>query len=104
MDLSKSETTLMFAINDTADGHNVPSMPMGQTEDGTTLLAKAVFADQTSADKMAEFMNSQPGAGKGRFEVVMVELWRPTDIEILVRERIRQHEANKGPKLILPGA
>lgn len=104
MELNNWETTLMYAIDDTAAGHNVPSMPMGQTEDGHTILAKAVFADKESAERMAIFMDGQPGAFEGRFEVVMVELWRPTDIEIHVRNRIREAEAAKGPKIILPGA
>lgn len=102
-DFSEVGTTLMFAINDVANGYNVPSMPMGQTEDGKTLLAKAVFADKESADKMASFMDKQPGAFEGRFEVVVVELWQPTDIEIYVRQRIREAEKAKGPKLIVPG-
>lgn len=103
MELNNWETTLMYAIDDTAGGHNVPSMPMGQTEDGHTIVAKAVFADQESALRMAAFMDSQPGSHEGRFAVVTVELWRPTDIEIYVRKRIREAEAEKGPKIILPG-
>lgn len=104
MQLNNSETTLMYAIDDTAGGHNVPSMPMGKTKEGEEILAKAVFADKASADLMASFMDGQPGAFAGRFQVVIVELWRPTDIEIYVRQRLREAEAAKGPKLIVPGA
>lgn len=96
-------TTLMYAIDDTAAGHNVPSMPLGQTEDGNTILAKAVFADEASATLMANHMDKQPGAHPGRFQVQVVEIWRPTDIEILVRERIREAKKGEGPKLIVPG-
>lgn len=101
-DFSDVGTTLMYTINDLSNGHNVPSMPMGQTEEGKTIMAKAVFADKESADLMASFMDKQSGQD-GRFEVVIVELWRPTDIEIYVRQRIREAEADKGPKLIVPG-
>jgi hypothetical protein len=97
-------STLMYAIDDTAAGHNVPSMPMGQTEDGHTIMAKAVFADEESATLMANHMDKQPGAHPGRFQVVPVEVWRPTDIEILIRERIREAKKGEGPKLILPGS
>lgn len=95
------ENTIVFAINDTADGHNVPSMSMGQTKDGHTLMAKAVFADQDSAERMADFMNEQSGTSN-RFTVVMVELWRPTDIEVYARKRAREIEKEqKQPKIIL---
>jgi len=97
------ENTIVFALNDTSDGHNVPSMGMGTTADGFTLMAKAVFANQESADRMAEFMNKQSGC-TDRFAVVMVELWRPTDIELYVRDRLRKAAAEKGPQIILPGA
>lgn len=103
MQLNNDGTTLMFAIDDTAAGHNVPSLSLGQTEDGNTLLCKAVFANESSAVQMANHMDKQPGAHPGRFQVVVVEVWRPTDIEIYVRERIREHEKGKGPKLIVPG-
>lgn len=93
----------MFAIDDTSAGHNVPSMPLGQTEDGYTILAKAIFANEDSARLMANHMDKQPGAHIGRFEVVPVEMWKPTDIELYVRERIREDKKNEGPKLIVPG-
>lgn len=96
-------TTFMFAIDDTAAGHNVPSMSLGQTDDGHAITVKAVFADEDSAKLMANHMDKQPGAHPGRFEVVPVEVWRPTDIELYVRERIREHEKGKGPKLLIPG-
>ena len=103
MELNNWETTLMYAIDDTGAGHNVPSMPMGQTEEGKTILAKAVFADQESADLMASFMDKQANQ-EGRFEVVMVELWRPTDIEIEIRRRVREKVKEENtPKLIIPG-
>lgn len=95
-------STLMFAIDDTAGGHNVPSLPLGQTDDGHTILSKAVFADEDSAKLMANHMDNQPGAHPGRFQVVPVEIWRPTDIEIYVRDRIRESKKAEGPKLILP--
>lgn len=104
MQLSNSETTLMYAIDDTAGGHNVPSMPMGKTKDGEDIVAKAVFADKQSADLMAQFMDQQPGAFDGRFRVEIVELWRPTDIEIYVRQRLREAKAAEGPKIIVAGA
>ncbi|WBF77892.1 hypothetical protein W70_48 [Escherichia phage W70] len=99
--LKNAETTLVFAIRDNDAGHNIPSMSMGQTEDGKTIVAKAVFADQESADLMASHMNKQPGAHENRFDVVIVELWRPTDIELYVRDRLRQAEKEKGPKIQL---
>lgn len=96
------EKTIVFAINDLFNGHEVPSMSMGTTADGFTLMAKAVFADSESADRMAEHMNSKAGHDK-RFEVVMVELWRPTDIEIYARKRAREiNKEQKEVKLILP--
>lgn len=97
-------TTLMFAIDDTSAGHNVPSLPLGETEDGHTIMAKAVFADEDSAKLMASHMDKQPGAFPGRFNVVAIELWRPTDIEVYVRERIRESKKDEGPKLVLPGS
>ena len=97
-------TTLMFAIDDTAAGHNVPSMSLGQTDDGHAITVKAVFADEDSAKLMANHMDKQPGAHIGRFQVVPVELWRPTDIEVYVRERIRESKKEEGPKLVLPGS
>lgn len=102
MSLANWETTLMYAIDDTCAGHNVPSVPLGDTEDGKTIVMKAVFADEDSAKRMASHLDSQAGQ-EGRFVPVMVELWRPTDIELLVRKRIREHEESKGPKLIIPG-
>lgn len=102
--LNNNGTTLMFAIDDTAAGHNVPSMPLGTTDAGDTILAKAVFADEPSAQLMATHMDKQPGAFPGRFAVVPVEIWRPTDIEIYVRERLREAKKEEGPKLVLPGS
>lgn len=102
MKLTNNGTTLMFAIDDTDAGHNVPSMTLGKTESGEDIFAKAVFPDEQSAQMMASFMNSRPGAHPERFQVVAVELWRPTDIEIYVRDRIRDAEDKKGPKLVLP--
>lgn len=98
--MTKAASTFMFAINDLADGHNIPSMPMGQTAEGVQLLAKAVFADEDSATTMAAFMDQKAGQ-VGRFEVVLVELWRPTDIEIYVRQRIRESKKDDGPKIQL---
>lgn len=103
MELHNDGVTLMYAIDDTANGHNVPSLPLGQTDDGATILAKAVFADEESANLMAGHMDKQPGAHPGRFQVVPVEIWRPTDIEIYVRDRIRESKKGEGPKLIIPG-
>lgn len=97
-------TTLMYAIDDTSAGHNVPSMSLGQTDDGHPIVVKAVFADEDSAKLMANHMDKQPGAHIGRFQVVAVELWRPTDIEVYVRERIRESKKGEGPKLVLPGS
>lgn len=103
MEFTNDGSTLMYAIDDTAGGHNIPSMPLGQTEDGDTILAKAIFANEESASRMAAHMDKQPGAFPGRFEVRVVEMWRPTDIEIYVRERIREAQKGEGPKLIVPG-
>lgn len=102
MSMKDFGSSLMYAINDTFDGHNVPSLSLGETADGETLWGKAVFADETSAVRMKDFMNTQAGH-ESRFEVVTVEIWRPTDIELHVRDRLRQAEKEKGPKLILPG-
>lgn len=100
--LKDASTTLVFAIRDNDAGHNIPSMSMGQTADGKNIVAKAVFADKTSADLMAEHMNSQLGAHPNRFEVVIVELWRPTDIELYVRQRLRDEaKADATPKIQL---
>lgn len=97
------ENTIVFALNDTADDHNVPSMSMGQTKDGANIMAKAVFADQESAELMADFMNEKAGQSN-RFQIVMVELWRPTDIELYARRKARELvKENNTPKLILPG-
>lgn len=96
-------STLMYAIDDTAAGHNVPSLPLGQTEDGHAITAKAIFADEESAKLMANHMDKQPGAHPGRFQVQVVEIWRPTDIELYVRERLRDAKKEEGPKLIVPG-
>lgn len=97
------ENTIVYVINDLAAGHTIPSMPMGETAEGTTLVAKAVFANEESANLMAAFMDQQANQA-GRFEVTAVEIWRPTDIEKYVRERIRQHDKEKNaPKLIIPG-
>lgn len=103
MELTNNGSTLMYAINDTAGGNNVPSLPLGQTADGDTITAKAVFADELSANLMVKNLEGQPGSHPGRFEVQVVEVWRATDIELYVRERIREHEKGKGPKLIIPG-
>ena len=103
MQLNNEGTTLMFAIDDKDAGHNIPSLPIGNTGEGKAIMAKAVFADRESAVLMVEHLNTMPGTHPERFEVQVVEVWRPTDIELHVRERIRQHEKEKGPKLILPG-
>lgn len=104
-DMKRFSSSTMFAINDTFDGHNVPSLSLGETAEGMTLWAKAVFADELSANSLKDFMNKQAGH-ESRFEVVMVEIWRPTDIELHVRNRIREAEKKKedanAPKLILP--
>ncbi|QYC52595.1 hypothetical protein [Salmonella phage SSBI34] len=100
MNMKDLGSTLLFAINDTQEGHNVPSLSLGETSEGLTLWAKAVFADEASANEMKAFMNIQSEC-PGRFEVVVVELWRPTDIEKYVRERIRESEKEKGPKIQL---
>lgn len=94
-------TSLVYTVIDTQNGGNVPSMPLGKTEDGKDLVAKAVFSDEDSAGAMAGYLNNKASA-EGRFKVEIVELWRPTDIEIYARKRIREYEKDKGPKLILP--
>lgn len=94
-------TSLVYAVIDTQNGGNVPSMPLGETEDGKGLVAKAVFSDGESADAMAGYLDNKVSA-EGRFKVEIVELWRPTDIEVYARKRIRESEKDKGPKLILP--
>lgn len=99
--LQDASTTFMYAVNDTHDGLNVPTVPLGEMENGKTILMKAVFVDKDSADAVANHMDKQANH-PGRFEVVMVELWRPTDIEIYVRNRIRQEkEKENTPKIII---
>lgn len=96
------QNTIVFALNDTSNGHDVPSMSMGTTADGFTLMAKAVFADQESAERMADHMNSVSGC-KDRFTIVLVELWRPTDVELYARQRAREiNKEQKEVKIILP--
>lgn len=100
--LKEAGTTLVYAIRDNDAGHNIPSMSMGQTADGKNIVAKAVFADKESADLMAAHMNTQPGCHENRFEVLIVELWRPTDIELYVRQRLRDKEKEDNtPKIQL---
>lgn len=94
-------TSLVYAVIDTQNGGNIPSMPLGKTEGGKELVAKAVFSDKDSTEAMVGYLDNKASA-EGRFKVEIVELWRPTDIEIYVRKRIRESEKEKGQRLILP--
>lgn len=95
-------TSLMFVIEDTLQEHSVPDLLLGKTPEGKDLFVKGLFPTQEMADSLAAFMGQQSG-DEGRFKVSMAEIWKPTDLELYVRQRIRDNEASKNtPKLILP--